>query len=186
MKISDSGVAGVYLLEFSRFLDNRGRFDKIFELPNLVEKFKNFSLSEINVSSTISRGTLRGMHFQGEPHKESKIIFCLKGKIFDTVININPDSKNYLDKYSIELSEDNPVAIYVDSNFAHGYQTLSDDVFMIYMHSSSYFPGSQFGINPLDPKLKIEWPLEIMVISEKDRNAPKLDEFVNKDRESAR
>lgn len=178
MEISDTGVTGVYLIKFPRFSDHRGKFDKIFELPCFSEKFENFSLSEINVSSTISKGTLRGMHYQEKPHKESKIIFCLQGNIFDTVININPESKNYLNKYSIELSSDNPIAIFVDSNFAHGYQTLSDEVFMIYFHSSSYFPESQRSINPLDPKLEIEWPLEIVKMSERDRKAPNLDDVI--------
>lgn len=163
----------VELLKFNSFKDHRGSFSKIYfkELfPNL--KKSNTHIKEINHCYSKKRGTIRGMHFQIGKFKEDKIITCLKGKIFDVVIDLRKDSKNFLKWKSYVLSENSNQILFIPKGFAHGYQSISNNTEILYFVSAKYSPKYERGINPLSELLKIKWPIKNKTLSVKDKNLP--------------
>ena len=125
-----------------------------------------------SISFTACKGTVRGLHYQREPHSEAKVVRCLKGVIWDVIIDIRPDSPTYLRWQQFELSSENGHQLYVPAGFAHGYQTLCDDVEVNYLISVPYAPQSACGIRYNDPTFGITWPLPVTEISEKDVHWP--------------
>lgn len=150
--------------------DARGLFARLF----CVEEFREIGLSktiaQINHSVTRKKGSVRGLHFQYAPHAETKIVSCLKGKIFDVAVDLRLDSPTFLHWHGEVLSADNRQALCIPEGFAHGFQTLSEDCELIYLHTEAYHPESEGALNVADPKLGIAWPLPITEISERDRN----------------
>ena len=172
MKILKDFENGIKEIEFSNFNDERGEFSRIFcENEYKLMKIPS-SWSQINYSKTFSKGTIRGMHFQYFPYSEIKLIRCISGKIFDVVIDIRPKSKFYGEFFSITLDSDKNNGICIPEGFAHGFQTLTEKVTMIYFHSQPYTPNSEGGINPLDIDLGINWPIANNLISKRDKNLP--------------
>jgi dTDP-4-dehydrorhamnose 3,5-epimerase len=133
---------------------------------------------QANTSFSKTKGTLRGMHYQKHPHEETKLIRCTKGAIYDVIVDLRKDSPTYLKWFGIELSETNYKMLYVPEKFAHGFITLTDDAEVTYLVTEFYTPGAEAGLRFSDPTLKIDWPLEATVISEKDRQHPDFDESV--------
>jgi dTDP-4-dehydrorhamnose 3,5-epimerase len=127
---------------------------------------------QANTSLSHKKGTLRGMHFQNDPFQETKLIRCTNGKIYDVIIDLRPQSKTYRQWFGIELSRENYKMLYVPEDFAHGFITLEDESEVTYLVTQFYSPGSEGGIRWNDPLFNIEWPLEALVISEKDANHP--------------
>lgn len=168
LSIIETSIASVKLIQRSRFEDARGRFSRVFCSEELEELFCGYGVAQINFSETKSIGTLRGMHFQPSPHSEIKLVTCVKGAIFDVVVDIRPQSNTYLSWFGNVLSEDNRLAMLVPEGFAHGFQSLSDNAEVIYCHSKKFNPMVEAGLNPLDPKIGIAWPLPVTVISERD------------------
>ena len=125
-----------------------------------------------SISFTAYKGTVRGLHYQREPHSEAKVVRCLKGVIWDVLIDIRPESPTYLRWQQFELSSENGHQLYVPAGFAHGYQTLCDDVEVNYLISVPYAPQSACGIRYNDPTFGITWPLPVTEISEKDVHWP--------------
>jgi dTDP-4-dehydrorhamnose 3,5-epimerase len=119
-------------------------------------------------------GTVRGMHFQHEPHGEAKLIRVTRGAIRDVVIDLRQDLPSYLRTFTIDLSAANGVSLYVPRGFAHGYQTLEDNTEVLYSFSTTYVPGKASGIRWDDPLLDVSWPLPVSVIAEQDLNWPLL------------
>ena len=114
------------------------------------------------------------MHYQHEPHAEVKLVRCVKGSIYDVIVDLRKDSPTYLQWFGTELSEENGVMIYVPKGFAHGYQSLSEGATALYMVSTNYFPDSEDGLRFNDPKLSIKWPLAVVSVSDKDAKWPLL------------
>ena len=169
-------VEEIKLVNHKVFNDNRGSFSKLYSINNKSFSYKNINIKQINISHNIKTGTVRGLHFQNPPFIEEKIVTCLKGSIFDIVVDLRKESKNFLRWQSISLSEKDNFSIYIPKGFAHGFQTLEDNTNLLYFHSEDHVHAADNGINPLDPFLNINWPIEISEISDKDSNQKKIDE----------
>ncbi len=161
------------LFKFSSFKDHRGIFNKIYseELLPFLKKNDN-NIKEINHCYSKKKGTIRGMHFQIGKFKEDKIITCLKGKIFDVVVDLRKGSKNFLKCESYILKENSNKMLFVPKGFAHGYQSLTDNTQILYFVTAKYSPKYERGINPLSELLKIKWPIKNKTLSIKDKNLP--------------
>ena len=135
-------------------------------------------MRQANHSWTELSGTVRGMHFQRVPFAETKLVMCLTGAIWDVATDIRVNSPTFLTSVSTELSADNNAAMLIPPGFAHGFQTLSDNVDLIYFHSEIHVPEAEDGLHPLDRRLAIMWPKEITIMSNRDSSRPTLtDDF---------
>ena len=171
LNIKNTNFEGLFIIEPNIFEDNRGSFSRIF-CENELSSVLDFNIKQINHSVTSKSGTIRGLHFQYEPNSEIKMIKCVKGSVFDVVVDIRRNSETFLKVFSIELSELNNKIIFIPKGFAHGFQALEDNTELIYLHSSLYKPSNEGALNPMDRILDITWPEDISNISEKDRNHP--------------
>ena len=171
LNIKNTNFEGLFIIEPNIFEDNRGSFSRIF-CENELSSVLDFNIKQINHSVTSKSGTIRGLHFQYEPNSEIKMIKCVKGSVFDVVVDIRRNSETFLKVFSIELSEFNNKIIFIPKGFAHGFQALEDNTELIYLHSSLYKPSNEGALNPVDRILDITWPEDISNISEKDRNHP--------------
>ena len=170
-KISKTKIKDVLLGEIISKNDERGYFERVYcfdEFKNLLNIKKN--LIQINRSMSKIQGTIRGFHFQWPPYQESRIVSCPKGKIFDVAVDLRKGSQTYLDYVSYELSETNKKFLLIPEGFGHGFQTLEPYSETLYLVTGKYSFEHEDGISPFEPKVKINWPLECEVLSEKDKN----------------
>jgi dTDP-4-dehydrorhamnose 3,5-epimerase len=137
-----------------------------------AEQGIDFDPVQISLSSNTRRGTLRGLHFQADPHAEAKVVSCTRGSAFDVAVDLRAGSPTYGRWEKVELSRENGRAVYVPAGCAHGFQTLEDDTELLYLISELYEPDLQRGVRWDDPALEIEWPAEPTVMSERDRSFP--------------
>lgn len=172
MIIQPAPLSGVMIIQAEPIADQRGSFARLFCAGELAVAGWTKPIIQINHTMTARQGTVRGMHFQHPPHAEMKLVSCLRGKVFDVAVDIRPDSPTYLRWHAEELSADNHKALLIPEGFAHGFQALTDNVELLYCHSAPYAPEAEGGLNALDPKLDIAWPLEISVMSERDKRHP--------------
>ena len=174
LKFSNTNLAGLKLVERLQLEDDRGSFSRLFCATELKAVDWKGSVEQVNLACTTKKGTLRGMHFQYPPHAEFKLVSCIRGEVLDVAVDIRKGSATFLQHYSTNLSSNNKRALLIPAGFAHGFQALTDDVQLIYCHSSAYVQQAEGILNPLDSALKITWPLVISEISEKDRQHPML------------
>ena len=168
-----TNINGVYEIKLNIFEDDRGSFLNIYRSNE--NKFKNFfnnSINQINLSKTIKKGTIRGLHLQNSPDEEAKLITCLKGKVFDVAVDMRRNSPTYLKWHSIQLEPLKLNAIIIPKGCAHGFQTLKDDSEILYIHTNNWVPSSEFGVKYNDPSISINWPMECTHISKKDNKLP--------------
>jgi len=168
-------LEGAFVIEPEPLRDERGFFARTFctrefEAMGLASHFVQHS-----ISSTVRKGTVRGMHFQKPPHAEVKVVTCTRGAIFDAIVDLRPASPTFRRWQGFELTSDNHRRLYIPEGFAHGFQTLTDEVEVSYLISAFYAPESASGIRHDDPAIGIDWPLCISSISDKDRSWPPLD-----------
>ena len=156
--------------------DNRGSFERLFCQKEFNSLIKKKNIVQINRAYTYSKATIRGMHYQSGKTTEDKIITCLKGRVFDVVIDLRKNSKNFLKWYSRILDEKKNVSAYVPHGFAHGYQTLTNNCELIYFHTDYHDKSESKIINCFDTMINIKWPLKLKLASKKDMNK----EFINK------
>ncbi|WP_320007363.1 dTDP-4-dehydrorhamnose 3,5-epimerase [Maridesulfovibrio sp.] len=168
-------LAGAYKIDVEPFSDHRGSFARLFCVKELKEIGLEKSLRQINFSSTLKAGTIRGMHYQKPPHAEVKIVRCIKGKVFDVVVDLRFDSPTFLHWHGEILSRENMRGIYIPEGFAHGFQVLEPESELIYLHTADYSPGFEGAVRYDDPCIGIEWPLEVTDISERDLQHPLVD-----------
>jgi dTDP-4-dehydrorhamnose 3,5-epimerase len=154
--------------------DSRGYFVRLFCRDELAQLGWNTSAAQINLSSTDRKGTIRGMHFQYPPFSEKKLLLCLKGSIQDFVVDLRADSPTFLQYYSVILSAENCLGLHIPEGFAHGFQTITDKVKLLYLHSVPYTADAEAGLNPFDPSLALPWPLPVSEISDRDRQHPDI------------
>ncbi|MBU3666397.1 MAG: dTDP-4-dehydrorhamnose 3,5-epimerase [Chthoniobacterales bacterium] len=174
MKIVDVGFGGVHQVFLSPAKDDRGSFSRIFCREMFSEAGLNSDWPQINVSHTLQRGALRGLHFQEHPSDEAKLISCLTGSVFDVVVDVRRSSPLFGKWRSFELSEANGMSLYVPAGFAHGFQCLSDNCRLLYLMSANYEPTLARGVRYDDAELGIIWPLSVSCISPKDSALPGL------------
>lgn len=173
MIFKETGLKGAYVIEPERIEDHRGFFARAW----CRKEFDNVGLEtdfvQCNLSFNISKGTVRGMHFQKNPYQEVKLVRCIKGEIFDVIVDLVPASDTYMQWFGIHLTEENRKMLYVPKNYAHGYQTLCDGSEVFYQVSQFYMPGSEGGLRWDDAELAIQWPItKGVTISEKDKTWP--------------
>ena len=172
MKFTELSIKGVFSVELEPHEDSRGMFVRGFckkELANIG--FKN-DIIQINNSLTRIKGTFRGLHYQNNPYAEIKIVRCLKGAVADFVVDIRKGSPTFLKWIKIDLTEDNFKMIFIPQGFAHGFQTLTDNCELLYLHSEFYSQTAEAAINYLDPAIKLKLLLPVADISKRDKNHP--------------
>ena len=161
------------VIQRQRLGDERGFFSRLFCSEELAD-FGIGGISQINHTLTRQKGTIRGMHFQCAPHDEAKFVSCLVGEVFDVAVDLRPLSSTYLQWHGEVLSAQNGRSMMIPGGFAHGFQTLTEDCELIYLHDKPYAPEAEGGVNPLDPKLAIAWPLPVGQISARDQALPEI------------
>ena len=169
-------IPGAFEL-FSKIVsDTRGFFVNFFreDEDNFKEIWGNRNIKQSNLSNTSQKGTIRGLHYQEKPYDECKLIRCLKGKVWDVAVDLRVDSPTYLKWQAVELCPEKNNAIIIPEGCAHGFQSLEDNSELLYIHSKSWNPSYEKGVNWSDQKLKIDWPLELTVLSERDKSLPTL------------
>jgi dTDP-4-dehydrorhamnose 3,5-epimerase len=170
---TETKLKGAYIIELEELKDNRGFFARAWCQHEYEKHGLNARFVQANVSSSIKKGTLRGMHYQISPYEEIKLMRCIKGSIYDVIIDLRPDSSTYAQWIGLELTSENHKMLYVPENFAHGFQTLEDNTEVFYPVSQFYTPGSERGIRYDDPAFGIKWPeINDLVMSEKDKCWP--------------
>jgi len=172
LNISKLPINDALLIETKINEDERGSFSRFFCSDELNSILNESKILNINFSHSKKKGTIRGLHFQKNPHQEKKFIRCISGRIFDVIVDLRKDSSSYLSWYGVELNAIKKNMLYVPEGFAHGFQTLEDNSEIIYFVSNYYSPVSEGGYRFNDPVFKIKWPLDVTEISYKDLNYP--------------
>jgi dTDP-4-dehydrorhamnose 3,5-epimerase len=175
MKFIPTDLKDAYIIELEPFQDQRGLFARTFDKKEFESINHSKEFVQFNHSVNNFKGTLRGLHYQVLPSCEIKLIRCVRGKVFDVLVDVRENSSTFLQYISVELSEDNLRMVYIPEGFAHGFQTLEDNTQLIYHHSNYYNPSSERGIYYNDPLLQIQWPLDPTVMSDKDQHYALLD-----------
>jgi len=150
--------------------DARGSLTRLFCAQDLAAAGWSKPVAQANWVENKLRGTVRGLHYQVAPFAEDKLLFCMEGEIHDVVVDVRRGSPTLLQYVAVNLAAARGDGLLIPAGFAHGYQCLSDDVKLLYFHSEAYAPSAERGLNPLDPTLKIAWPLPIENLSERDQN----------------
>lgn len=174
MRFEPTGLAGAYLIHLEPRVDERGLFARAFCAQEFGAQGLETFYVQSNISTTTRAGTVRGLHFQRAPHAEVKLVRCVKGAIYDVIVDMRSASPTYLRWFGAELSDANGLMMYAPKDFAHGYQTLSDGATVFYMVSTFYTPQAEGGLRFDDPKLAIKWPRAIRDVSDKDARWPLL------------
>lgn len=169
-------LAGLHEIRAAGSGDARGRFARLFCERDLAALRPGLHFTQINLSQTFARGTVRGMHFQRPPAAEAKLIHCLRGRVFDVAVDVRMGSPTFLQWHAFELAGDEGRAVFIPEGFAHGFQALTDDVELLYMHTAAWTPECEAGLRHDDPRLQIAWPLPVSVISDRDRGYALIDD----------
>jgi dTDP-4-dehydrorhamnose 3,5-epimerase len=175
MQVEPLSIHGAYLIRLSPFKDDRGFFSRLFCARELEQALNAKQIVQINHSINIEKGTIRGMHFQYPPHAEIKIIRCLRGKVFDVMVDLRAGSPTFLKYEAVALSFDDYNMVFIPEGCAHGFQTLEENSELLYFHTAFYNKEAEGGLKYNDPAIGIEWPLPGKNISAKDGNYPLLD-----------
>lgn len=175
MKFIKTPLEGAYVVELEKREDERGFFARAFCVDEFAEHGLKTEIKQSNLSGSVHKGTTRGLHYQVAPMAEVKFIRCIKGSVFDVLVDMRPESPTYKQWFGLELTEENQTAIYIPEGFAHGHQTLKDNSQIMYLTTQVYSPEHERGIRWNDPAIGVQWPLEPTVVSDKDQSWPLLD-----------
>ena len=177
MKFTRTALDDLWLVELEPHGDSRGYFARSYCDEEFSEQGLNTVWPQSNLTLTRKRGALRGMHFQAEPSPETKLVRCMRGKVFDCVVDVRPTSDTFGQWEAFELSRENQRALYIPAGYAHGFQCLEEECELWYQMSSPYDPALARGLRWDDPTLAIRWPLPVSEISERDSELPFLDQL---------
>lgn len=172
----DLPLPGLKCLERIPIEDARGSLQRLYCADFLAGIGVVKTLAQINLTRTNRRGTVRGMHFQQQPHMEAKIVTCLRGEVFDVAVDLRKGSPTFLEWHGEILAPGLRNSLVIPEGFAHGFQALGDDCEMLYLHTAAYCAEAEGGVRPLDPMLGISWPLDVTEISDRDACHPLLPE----------
>ena len=167
-KDTDTPIKNLLALKTYRIEDDRGYLSRLYCSEEMKKIGWITPLVQINFTKTSFKGTIRGFHFQNPPYAEYKYVRCIKGAVYDVALDLRNGSKTFLKTYAEVLSEDNDLSFLIPPGVAHGFQSLTDDAELLYMHTQLYSPEYDDGVNPLDPNVFVDWPEEITNMSEKD------------------
>ena len=168
MKFAAAGLAGAFIIDIERLPDERGFFARTFCRDEFAAQGLRTEFVQCNTSFNQRRGTLRGMHFQSEPHAEAKLVRCTRGAIHDVIVDLRPESPTYCRWVAVELTADNERMLYVPEGVAHGFQTLADASEVFYQMATMFRPESAAGVRWNDPAFDIRWPLADPIVSARD------------------
>lgn len=175
MKFNPTPLPGAYTIDLEKREDDRGFFARLF----CVNEYDNVGLDrnivQINNSLSKDKGTLRGIHYQLAPKAETKIVRCIRGSLYDVIVDLRPDSPTFLKWFGAELSAENRTMMFVPKGFGHAFLTLEENTEAFYMVTEFYSPENERGLRWNDPKINIQWPMEPVVISDKDQRHPDFD-----------
>lgn len=175
MIFTPTTLPGSYTIELTVRGDSRGWFARTYCRQEFAQIGHDKEWVQMNHSFTAQRGTIRGMHYQQPPYGEIKMVRCIAGAVYDVIVDIRKDAATYLQWFGTELNAGNKKMMYIPEGFAHGFQTLTDDVELIYQHTQYYTSDAEAGLMYNDPALAIKWPLPIAEISERDTQHPLID-----------
>lgn len=170
----DTSLLGLKIVQRKPIEDSRGFLSRFFCAIEFNAYGFNKPISQINQTLTRQKGAVRGLHYQQPPHAEIKLVSCIKGEVFDVAVDLRKNSPTFLQWYGEVLSEDNQRSLLIPEGFAHGFQTLTEECELVYLHSAPYVKEAEAALNVNDPKLGIAWPLTITEISERDRLHPMI------------
>ncbi|BEP12667.1 dTDP-4-dehydrorhamnose 3,5-epimerase [Acidothermaceae bacterium B102] len=171
MNVEPLAIEGAVLLRAELHADERGSFRRVVDLPSLRAAGLEAEVDQVSVATNTVAGTVRGMHWQADPHGEAKTLWCTSGAVFDVLVDLRP-GPSYGTWLSVHLSAAEAVALHVPRGVAHGYQTLVDDTALAYLISTPYVATASRSLRWDDPSLAITWPLPVTRISDRDREAP--------------
>ncbi len=174
MKFQESPLAGAYTIEMERLEDERGFFARSFCAEEFAARGLTVVMPQSSVSFNARRGTLRGLHYQAEPHAEDKLVRCTAGAIYDVIVDLRPDSASVRRWFGVELSAANHRSLFIPKGLAHGFLTLRDDTEVLYMISVPHAPGFERGVRWNDPAIGISWPAAPSIVSARDAAHPLL------------
>jgi dTDP-4-dehydrorhamnose 3,5-epimerase len=172
MEFIETRLKGAYLIRPNRIEDHRGFFARTWCRDEFLRHGLNPDFLQMNMGVSAKKGTLRGLHFQLPPHAEAKFVRCPRGAVFDVIVDLRPDSPTCRQWAGYELTGENAHQLYVPEGFAHGYQTLADNVELNYLTTAAYAPATARGVRYDDPAFDIRWPLPVAAISDADRQYP--------------
>lgn len=172
MIFKQTSLSGAYIIDLEKKEDARGFFARAWCAKECDRYGLISKMVQANMSFNNQKGTLRGMHYQVAPHAEAKLVRCIKGKVYDVVVDLREDSPTYKQWAGVELTAVNRLMLYVPEHCAHGYLALEDDSEVLYFVSEFYQPGSERGLRYDDPVIGIKWPCSVEAISEKDAMWP--------------
>lgn len=176
MKITDTFIDGVRIVETTPFTDHRGAFARLFCVNELSSLLGSRKIVQINHSRTTALGAVRGMHFQRAPHAEMKMVRCLKGRVLDVAVDLRQDSPTFLKYHAEELTPQSTRMLVIPEGCAHGFQVLEAESELLYLHTAFYEKTAEGGVRHDDPALGIKWPLPVTDLSERDRCHPLVTE----------
>lgn len=179
MKAIETSLKDVFILEPQVFGDARGWFIESWSQRKMAEAGLDVEFLQDNQSFSAQKGTLRGLHYQLNPMCQAKLLRCTRGKIFDVAVDIRKGSPQYGEWVGVELSAENKRQLFIPRGFAHGFITLTDDVEVQYKADNYYAPDCDGNIRWDDPEIGVEWPIQPVILSDKDRTAPLLSERTN-------
>jgi dTDP-4-dehydrorhamnose 3,5-epimerase len=181
MKFTETSLVDAFVVDIEAIEDERGFFARGWCRREFEARGLPAVTAQANISFSKQRGTLRGLHWQEPPHAENKLVRCMRGGIFDVAVDLRPGSPTYLKWFGVELTDKNHRMLLVPEGFAHGFQTLEDRTEVFYMVSEFYAPKFEQGARYDDPAFRIEWPLDVTEISDKDSSWPRFEKSRNDD-----
>lgn len=172
--LEETFLPGLHIIKRIPVGDERGSLQRLY-CKSILEKYAvKQSIAQINLTVTHRVGAVRGMHFQYPPYAETKIVTCLHGRVFDVAVDLRANSPTFLQWHGIILSPEEMNSFVIPEGFAHGFQALSPDSQLLYMHTAAYQRAAEGGVSPIDPCINITWPLDITEMSERDKHHPLL------------
>lgn len=174
MKFSPCPIKGAFVVETLRHEDHRGAFARLYCERELAPILGERRIVQINHSRTSTVGAVRGLHYQMQPHAEMKFIRCLKGRVWDVMLDLRAGSETFLHWHAQELSADNFRMVVIPEGCAHGFQVLEPDSELLYLHTALYTPDSEGAVAHDDPAAAVQWPLPVADLSQRDRQHPFL------------
>lgn len=174
MRVVETTIAGVLILEPEAIRDARGFFARTWDRDALTARGLDADIAEASIAWNEVRGTVRGLHYQEAPRSEAKTVTCVAGSVWDVAVDLRPGSGTLHRWVGVELSATNRRSLYIPQGCAHGYLTLSDGAELHYRTSVPYRPDLERGVRWNDPTLAIEWPGQIIRISDRDASLPLL------------
>jgi len=174
MILHETPISGAFVAEVEPFQDERGLFARTFDRELFAAHRLATDVVQSSVSYNVRAGTLRGMHYQADPHGEEKLVRCVRGAIHDVIVDLRPESPTFRQAYGVDLDEESRRALYIPKGLAHGFQTLVDDAEVLYQMSTPFVPGAGRGVRWDDPAFGIEWPPVEgeRIMSDRDRDYP--------------